>query len=121
MVVDRSVQMGAGGARRWIVEAVSPVQSTAQRQQALAALGHADLTAFQRATQGLTADGDWGPLTHAALVAALRQLGSRSPVPIPAREQMMDAMVRRAAGTPWERRTTSLRRSTHLTDVVYAL
>ncbi|MES1245551.1 MAG: hypothetical protein ABUT39_28355 [Acidobacteriota bacterium] len=121
MVVDRAVQMGVGGARRWIVEAVGPVQSTAQRQQCLAALGHADLTAFQKATRGLTADGDWGPLTHAALVAALRQLGSRSPVPIPTRDQMMDAMVRRAAGTPWEKRTAGLRRSTTLTDVVYAL
>jgi hypothetical protein len=121
MVVDRSVQMGVGGARRWIIEAVGPVQSPAQRQQALSALGHPDLLSFQRATQGLTGDGDWGPLTHAALAAALRQLGSRSPVPVPARDQMMDAMVRRATGTPWEKRTAGLRRSTQLTDVVYAL
>src|SRR5689334_16275210 len=121
IVVDRAIQMGVGGARRWISEAVGPVQTPAQRQQALAALGHADLAAFQGATAGLGHDGQWVPETHAAMVAALRRIGSRSPVPIPTRDQMMDALVRRAAGTPWERRVSQLRGSTAFTDVVYTL
>lgn len=121
MVFDRAVQMGVGGARRWIMDAVGPVQTAAQRQQALAALGHADLQAFQRATQGLRDDGQWGPVTHAAMVAALRRLGSSSPLPIPGRDQMMDAMVRQASSTAWARRTSQLRSSNALTDAVYAL
>jgi hypothetical protein len=113
VVVDRGVQMGVGGAQRWIIGAVGPAQTAAQRQQALAALKYPDLRQFQAATPGLTADGDWGPLSHAALVAALRGLGSASPVPVPSRDQMLDALVRHAAGQPWADRVKRLR---NLTD-----
>jgi hypothetical protein len=121
MVLDRSVQMGPRGAQRWIIEAVGPVQTPAQRQQALAALGYADIPAFQHATPALERDGDWGPQTHAAMVAALRQLGSRAPLPIPTREQMLDAMVRRAVSTPWAHRVAQLRSSPNLSDVVFQI
>ena len=125
MLYDRSVQMGVGGARRWTIEAVGPVQTAAQRQQALGALGHADLRAFQRQVQraspDFASDGEWGPLTHAAMVAALRGIGGRSPVPIPTRDQMMDAMVRRARGARWAHRVERLRGSSQFTDVVYQL
>lgn len=108
MVLDRSVQMGPAGARRWVIDVVGPVQTAAQRQQALAALGHSSLRSFQSATSGLRADGDWGPSTHAGMVAALRAIGDRSPLPIPGPAEMLQAMVRRAAGRPWERRTKIL-------------
>lgn len=119
MVVDRAVQMGVGGARRWIASAVGPIQTAAQRQQALAALGQRDLRSFQGATRGLTADGTWGPLTHAALVAGLRGLGTRSPIEIPSREQMMDGLVRRSASEPWNHRVRTLRQSSEFSDTVY--
>jgi hypothetical protein len=109
VVVDRAVQMGTGGAQRWIIGAVGPVQTAAQRQQSLAALHYPDLRHFQAATPGLTADGEWGPLSHAALVAALRGLGSASPVSVPSRDQMLDALVRHAAGQPWADRVQRLR------------
>ncbi|HEY7036580.1 MAG TPA: hypothetical protein VH482_34950 [Thermomicrobiales bacterium] len=121
MVLDRAIQMGTGGARRWIADAVGPIQTPALRQQALAALGHADLRAFQTVTAGLDADGEWGPLSHAALTAALRGLGAASPVPVPTREQMLDAMVRRAAGQPWAHRVEHLRTSSAFGDVSYQL
>lgn len=121
MVVDRAVQMGVGGARRWIAGAVGPIQTAAQRQQALAALGHSDLRSFQRTVADLDADGEWGPQSHAALVGALRALGSASPVEIPTREQMLDTLVRRSAGERWGHRVRTLRESTAFTDTGYAL
>ncbi len=121
MVVDRSIQMGVGGARRWIIEAVGPVQTPALRQQALTALHKSDLRSFQSGFNWLQADGQWGALTHAAMVGALRALGAASPVPIPTREQMLDAMVRRAAGRRWAHRVEQLRRSPAFTDTVYTL
>jgi hypothetical protein len=121
IVVDRAVQMGVQGARHWIIDAVGPVSTTALRQQALGALGQEDLRGFQAATDGLVADNLWGPLTHAAMVSALRRLGSESPVPIPTRDQMLDAIVRRAAGELWGPRVERLRGSTAFTDTVFLL
>lgn len=121
MVVDRAVQMGVNGARQWIIGAVGPVSTPALRQQALAALGHADLRSFQAATPGLEADNLWGPMTHAALVAALRQLGSASPIPIPTLDQMLDAMVRHAHGERWANRVQRLRTATDFADTPFQL
>lgn len=104
LVVDRAVQMGVNGARQWIIDAVGPVQTPAQRRQVLTALKHVDLLSFQKATDALDKDGQWGPMTHAAMVAALRDLGSASPVQLLTREQMMEAIVRRAAGQSWAKR-----------------
>ena len=120
MVVDRAVQMGVGGAKRWIISAVGPVGSEAQRQQALTALGYQDLRGFQAATHGLVADGAWGPNTHAAMVAALRRLGAASPIPIPTTEQMVEAMVRRAASEPWHARVETLQHA-NIADVRFQL
>ncbi len=104
--VDRAVQMGTAGAKRWIAAAVNPIQTPAQIQQALAALNHADVTACQRAL-GLPPSGEWDPDTQAGLVGALRAAG-RSPVPLPLAVQMIESLVRRAAGTPWEARMARL-------------
>jgi hypothetical protein len=119
LVIDRAIQMGVGGARRWIIGAVGPVQTSALRQQALAALGKPDLRTFQSSVPGLQADGQWGAMSHAALVSALRALGATSPIPVPSREQMLDALVRRAAGQRWAQRVEELRRATDFTDTVY--
>lgn len=118
MVVDRGIQMGTGGARRWLTEAIGPIRTDAQRQQALGALGQPDLASFQR-TAGVRRDGDFGPLTHAAMVGALRRLGPASPVPIPTRDQMLDAIVARAdaAGVFWRRRPQTIRTSREFADV----
>ena len=121
MVIDRAVQLGRGGARRWIIDAVGPVQTLAQRQQCLTALGYPEMKAFQGSVRGLKADGDWGPQTHAAFIGALRSLGAASPVAIPTRDQMMDMMVRAAAGRRWAPRVERLRRSTEFTDTPYQL
>jgi hypothetical protein len=120
MVVDRSIQMGVGGAKRWLASAVGPLDAPATQQQALAALGYPDLRSFQAATPGLTADGDWGPNTHAAMVGALRALGSASPVPIPTTDQMIETIVRRAASERWHRRVETLHTAS-MPDVRYQL
>lgn len=110
LFVDRSVQMGPGAAIAWVLEAVSPLQTIAQSQQALARLGHQDVRTFQ-AAQDLPTTGTWDAATRAALIAAMRRR-SDSPVPIPTREQMVDALVRRAEGTPWAERARRLRAAT---------
>lgn len=119
MVVDRAINMGLAGARAWIIEAVGPVRTAAQRQQALQALGYPNLRRFQEATEGLTVDGAWGPFSHAAMVAALRAMGDASPIQIPTREEMMDAMVRHAAGRRWAHRVEGLRNSNEFDDTPY--
>jgi hypothetical protein len=116
MVVDRAIQMGRGGAASWIISAVGPIQTVALRGQALTGLGYGDLRQFQRATPGLRDDGEFGPMTHAAMVAALRAPGAGSPIPIPTREQMMGAMVRAAAGRRWAHRVSELRQTGDLSD-----
>ena len=118
MVVDRAIQMGRGGATRWIISVAGPIQTDAMRGQALAALGHGDLRQFQRATPGLGADGEFGPMSHAAMVGALRALGAKAPIPIPTREQEMDAMVRGAAGRPWAHRVNELRQTGAFSDTL---
>jgi hypothetical protein len=120
MVADRSIQMGPGGARRWIISAVGPLGAEAVRRQAMAALGYQDLRSFQAATPGLRADGEWGANTHAAMVSALRALGTASPVPIPSTDQMIEAMVRRAASEPWHARIETLQAAA-IPDVRYLL
>jgi hypothetical protein len=120
LVADRSVQMGVGGAKRWIVSTVGPINAPAVRQQALTSLGFADLHSFQVSVPHLHADGDWGPNTHAAMVAALRRLGAASPVPIPTTEQMVDALLRQAATEPWHARVEALRIA-DISDARYGL
>ena len=120
IAVDRAIQMGVHGARRWISEAAGPLSAPATRQQALVALGCADLRSFQASVAGLDVDGEWGPNTHAAMVGALRALGSASPVPIPTTDQMVEMLARRAASEPWHARLETLR-TADLPSVRYKL
>jgi hypothetical protein len=122
MVVDRALDLGSREARVWIARAISPVQTDAQRQQALGALGLPGVPEFQRAA-GVKRDGDFGPRTQAAMVAALRRLGPASPIPIPTREQMMDAIVARAdaEAAPWRQRPRTIRTSPEFGDVPLSL
>jgi hypothetical protein len=117
MVCDRAVQQGPRGARRWLAGAIGPIQTDAQRQQALGALGQPGMREFQQAS-GLRADGEFGPATHAALVARLRQLGAASPIPIGTREQNMDAIVARAdaEGVFWKARPRAIRTDPEFAD-----
>jgi hypothetical protein len=116
LLVNRAITEGVDEAWLSTLRAVSPIQAEAPRQQALLALGIVDLAAFQRA-QGITpANGQWTADTHAAVIAGLRRLGVRSPVPVPTRDQMLQAMARASAGTRLGLRQEALRTSTTLTD-----
>jgi hypothetical protein len=121
VAVDRAVQMGVNGARHWIAAAVGPISTTAQRQQALAALRYTDLGSFQRAWS-MPEDNLWGPLTHAGLAGALRQLASGSPIQLPTVDQMLDGIVRRAEadGVFWASRVKRLRSADGFTDRPYS-
>lgn len=117
MIVDRAGHQGVGGAMRWLLRAMSPLQADAVRQQALAALGFPGIREFQQA-HGLHADGDFGPRTHIAVAEAVRALGHNSPVPFPTREQLMDALVAAAEREHvwWRRRPREMRIAPELGD-----
>jgi hypothetical protein len=117
MVFDRAIHMGLAGGRQWILQAVSPISDDAKRATALQALGHAELAAFQRAS-GLAPTGRFGTQTHAALLAALRALGDRAPLPVPSTADMLDQLVAAAAGRRFEPRVRELRALAGYTDAV---
>jgi hypothetical protein len=119
MLYDRCVSMGNGAGRSFVARAVGPIRTQRQRAAALAALEKPDLRSFQEDTPGLTPDGTWSPLTHAALVDALRDLGDDSPVEIPSLDEMLDRMVAAAAGRRFEVRLRALRTSDDLRDTRY--
>lgn len=117
MVFDRALGMGIAGARAWILAAISPLSDDGKVQQAVQALRHADLAAFQNAA-GLPASGRLGTQTHAALLGALRGLGDRAPVRVPAPAEMLDRLAAAAAGRRFERRVRDLRSAAAYTDAV---
>jgi len=53
-------------------------------------------------------------------VSALPRLGNASPVPVLTRDQMLDALVRRAATEPWKPRIERLRKDADLSDSAFA-
>ena len=124
MLLDRCIQQGNGGGRSWVVSRVGPLQNDELRRQALDALGFEHLIDFQSTVQGLSADGKWGPLTHAALLSSLRALGDHTPIAVPTREQMLDMLVASAAAEQrsWAHRPQALRQDAELLrDVRFAL
>jgi hypothetical protein len=121
MLFDRSIDMGLIGARKWIIQAVSPIKTDTDRDKALAALGFSSLEAFQGTIVGLTAGSGFGPKTHAALLGKLKAAGAKSPFPIPDTKDMLDRMVAAARGRRFEQRIASLRNSPQYTDAVQPL
>ena len=120
VLFDRALQMGARRAADWVLATVSPIQTLAQRQQALAAVHHTSVQGFQRDHPGLPTDGEWGAATHAALLSALRALGSASPLPLPhGAADVLSALQRRASGEPWQTRLQRVQAA--LDDTAYAL
>jgi hypothetical protein len=124
MLVDRCIHMGPGGGLAWIMRAVGPVKTQADRDNALRALGHTDLRAFQQSqAPRLAVDGRWGPKTHAAMTGALRALGAASPLTVPGREAMLQAMVEAARPQRFHARLAALHanRADFADDISYAL
>jgi len=123
MLLDRCIHMGVRGGLRWIMETVGPVRTDGDRAAALQTLGYADLKSFQAGVEGLEADGKWGPRTHAAMVARLRELGASSPIPVPSPEEVLQALADGSAGRSFERRMRDLlKNQTDFDDTVqYAL
>lgn len=123
VLVDRAVDQGVTAAQQWVVDAARLLTVPAERRQLLDSLGHADVTAFQRATAGLEATGQWDPLTRAAGIAAARSLGSAAPLQAPPREQILDDLVRQAEneGQSWAQRVRDLRTAASLRDIEYQL
>jgi hypothetical protein len=127
MLYDRGVQQGLGRGPAWIMAAAGPIRSERQDlPRALLALGHADLRAFQRSVPGLTVDGRFGAKSHAALTAALRDLGSASPFTVNSRDEMLSLMVTAAAdesevaGTAFAEAQTALAAAPQRQDLIAA-
>jgi hypothetical protein len=120
MLVDRCIHMGRGGGLSWVLRTVGPVQSASDRESALRALGFADLKAFQTAcAPDLKVDGKWGPMSHAAMTWALRNLGSKSPLTVADRDTMLQKLVDAAKTTRFHKRLKALHEnSTDFSDAV---
>lgn len=118
IVVDRAVQMGRSGARRWIMSTVGPITELGMLAGILSAYGFSGVRDFQRAVPGVEVDGDWGPNTHAALCWFERQRADSDPfvVFVPDREMMLDMMVAASSGERWGHRVERLRTATGFQD-----
>jgi V8-like Glu-specific endopeptidase len=120
ILYDRAVHMGVSAGTRFVVNAMGPVKTNAQRSQALRALGHESLEDFQRSLPGITVDSDFGKQTHAAMVNALRGLGTASPIEIPGYEQSLDLIMQASASKAWSDRVASLRKDANLSDSFFS-
>ncbi len=109
LLVDRVVHMGQGGGLAFVLEAVGPLKTEHEWRRALEALGVPDLAAFQRSrAPRLRVDNRFGARAHAALIAALRELGSKSPLPIPDRDSMLRSLLTASASRAFARRMRAL-------------
>ncbi len=115
MAFDRVVTRGLGGGLRWLVQAAGVLRTAAQRQHALQMLGYENLAQFQATAGDLPQSGIFGPETHAALIAALRQQGAAT---LPSPEELVCRLVAVAQGAA-KKRLMRLRDSGNLMDVVY--
>lgn len=110
MIFDRAAHRGVTGGLNWIVETVGPVQTPVLLREALDVLGYSDVESFQRSQPDLLVDDQFGPLTHAAITAALRSSGATSP-PVLSPAQMIVSLAERATGQPWGDRLVRLARA----------
>ena len=101
------VGKGLEGGMRWILAGISPVTTPAQLGLALQALRHPNVAAFQSA-EGLRSSGELDVATQARLVKKLRELGAQSSVPVLTPGQMVQTLVRQAAGEPFQAKLESL-------------
>ena len=109
MLVDRVIHMGLGGGLSWVLSSCGPLNAEADWRRALQAIGAPDLASFQRSkSPHLKADSKFGPRVHAALISALRKLGSSSPIAIPGRDAMLRRLVEAGAGRGFARRLRAL-------------
>ncbi len=123
LLVDRAVHLGAGEGASWIMRAVGPVRTEADRARALQALGYGPqgLQRLQREHGGDPADGRWGPLSHAAMTSAMRRLGSSAPLRLPTEDEVIRSMLTAAEGTGFRDRMLALRDDERLAGTAYDL
>ncbi len=117
MVLDRAIVLGEQGAKRWLADTVGPVKTPALRRTALSSLGFASIEAFQASVPGLLTDGEFGPLTHATLTAALRTLGTAAPLPLPGTRDLVEEMARRGQAEEGGARLVRIATGTEFGDV----
>jgi hypothetical protein len=125
MLYDIALQAGLNEALIFVVNAIGPIKTEAQRASCLKALldqsEEPTLEEFQRNTE-LPPSGDWTYDTHAAMVGALRELhqrGAEIPIELPAYDEMLDALVIASARRKWAQRVERLRAATELSDQPY--
>ncbi len=117
MVYDRIVTRGLGAGLRWVVQTAGPLRTAMQRQHALQMLGYQSAQQFQQAMGNLPQNGVFGPETHAALVAALREQGAAA---LPSVEELICKLVISASGNA-KKRLLRLRDSMNLKDIIYQI
>jgi hypothetical protein len=118
MAYEYVVRHGLGGGVRSLVRAAGPLRTANQRAHALRTLGFDDVEQFQASTGWTPRDGRFGPVTHAALVGALRRQGAAT---VPTAIDIVGRLVAAAATPASRQRLVRLRDSAALADIVYAL
>ena len=102
MLTERAILLGVEMAREFVIAAAGPLNTDALRSAALlhtaADPSDATLGRFQAAHGIAEQPGHFGPLSHAALVAALRR-SSAPPMQLPSPDLMLDQIVAEAART----------------------
>lgn len=124
-VFDRAIQLGRGGARRWIMDVVGPIEDgdDDSLEFALDSYGFENLRELQAAVPGMEVDGAWGPNTHAGVCWIERQRSDDDPfvLMVPDTDMMLDMMVAASDGKHWGHRVKKLRESTAFNDVAFDL
>lgn len=100
ILTERAIQLGVERMREFIIAAAGPINTDALRHAALELVAadpnHATLADFQRSAGIEEPPGQFGPLSHAALVAAVRAINGESPT-LPSPEMMLDQIAQATA------------------------
>ena len=79
MAYDTVVARGVEAGLRWLAAVAGPIQTNAQRDGALASIGYTDLSAFEAASDLPQSNDELDPMSHAALIGAIRRRGLLAP------------------------------------------
>jgi hypothetical protein len=119
MLTERAIQLGLVVAQEFVIAAAGPINTEALRHAALELVAEepnrATLADFQQAAAINETPGQFGPLSHAALVAAVRAKGDGT-VPLPSPEMMLDRIAQASARTELPGLIAEIRQNPTLSD-----
>ncbi len=120
---ERAIQLGVERARAFVIAAAGPINTDALRHAALQQVAvdpnQATLADFQTAEGVEEPSGQFGPLTHAALVAAVRRKSGDS-LALISTEMMLDQIVQAATQSELPGLVSEIRQNPNLNDAPFS-